>query len=499
MEKLKNKKIIIPVISLIVIGIIAIIMNNSGLLKRITGDSSQTGGESTCKETVLANDVNHTDSDKNTYELIKKLMDEASASYNIPNKGADGCPAGYTCKKPAWDRTEESTINCFTIGAKNVVFNGSQFVSELNQNTIDTLDGAIRYLVGLYNKADFCPREYCESTSKITVVNKYCDYAGNNCQEDNSIAPAKTYAQSDGEKASDGKYRLKKAQATPVAKAGYTTPEIIYPAFGEENNKLTYYHIQELNLNFNKDLTNENIFRAEMAGNNSTVTVYNNKGTDYYAYIDPVAFEDGDDKMLQTNNINANGAYASDALGGFKYYTQFNNTTFNGSKPAQKGIYGTYYVRTCKWDANTNAITDCIGRTLANGEFDSADELRPYIRVRYELAATDATGDTSTQEKWVGTGLTLHAAPSRTNYTFKGWAPMDVNGNQCRAYQGGTDKTGDAGVIYYHPGAQLGPQAWNVSNRSYPCSGAETYWSDGKLTVTLGAIWQRNPYHTWTK
>ena len=169
--------------------------------------------------------------------------------------------------------------------------------------------------------------------------------------------------------------------------------------------------------------------------------------------------------------------YDSSTYSGFPYLFPFSDTKYSGSNNLN-GVKGTYYIRACA-EANSSNCTN-------------AEELRPYIEVKYNL--NGGSGTSSKQTKYVGESRTLHGAPSKTGYTFVIWAAQVPNGTQCHVCNGsGGACSTDA---YYSPGRGLNDQEWNVGNESWPCGEYDAY-ENNISTVYLKAIWSRNAWKTY--
>lgn len=163
---------------------------------------------------------------------------------------------------------------------------------------------------------------------------------------------------------------------------------------------------------------------------------------------------------LYYNNLASSGS-ATTSVGSVSVSTTV-DTGDGWSTSNQKKLKSYSYTYTRKTSASTRylyaklANIDRVGGTMYASTTVSVPKLDSYT-VKYD--ANGGSGAPSSQTKWYGTTLTLSSTkPSRTGYTFQGWAL--------------TKTDADAGTWYYQPGGTCGKNE----------------------NLTLYAVWTANTY-----
>lgn len=289
----------------------------------------------------------------------------------------------------------------------------------------------------------------CVANPIITVINNRCDENGNNCTQASKV----TYQKAPG--------TTETISAT--AQSGYNNPGS-YSVTYNANHTLTFNHTKILTLNTSHTPYSSSQLRAARSG--STTEIYQASNSRSYLYIVPAIPEIGIKYYDRTSG-------GSTSFSGYPYLYKVPDSDFGGSNYGN-GSHGTYYVRTCNANAgdNTESCTD-------------AEELRPYFEIKYDLRG--GSGTSSNQSKYVNQSITLHGAPSRSGYTFRGWAAQTQGGEQCQ---------NEYRDYYVAAGTPLGPQDWNVGNETWPCPTKEAYVG-GTNIVWLRAVWNRNAWTTY--
>lgn len=299
----------------------------------------------------------------------------------------------------------------------------------------------------------------CVSYPTLTVENYTCNDQGASCT-----------------KVKTDTYRKVAGTTETIAatsQSGYQTPSSRSVTYGT-NTKLKFYHTAPTNITtISTVYTSRQLKAIHESGHTD---LYFPSGSRSYGYIVPA----NSSSAIQWPDYSST---SSTTYSGWPYIISLSDTGsgydahFSGSTYSN-GVRGTYYVRTCNMKSdNTETCTN-------------AEELRPYFEIRYDLKG--GTGDSSNQSKYAGSSLTLHSAPTKSGYTFKGWAAQTQNGTQCllcNGSGGACDKDS-----YYAAGRSLNDQEWNVGNESWPCSNREAY-VDNTNIVYLRAVWNRNPWN----
>ena len=305
----------------------------------------------------------------------------------------------------------------------------------------------------------------CVSYPTLTVENYTCNDQGASCTK----VKTDTYRKVAG--------TTETINAT--SQSGYQTPSSRSVTYGT-NTKLKFYHTAPTNITTISTVYTSSQLKAYHVGSGSNVhtDLYVPTGSRSYGYIVPadsssaIQWPEYSTTSSQTYQGWPNIIVLNDSGSPSSTVAAFSGANYSN------GVKGTYYVRTCNMRSdNTETCTD-------------AEELRPYFEIRYDLKG--GTGDSSNQSKYAGSSLTLHSAPTKSGYTFKGWAAQTQDGTQCRLCNGSggaCDKDS-----YYAAGRSLNDQEWNVGNESWPCSSREAYVNNVN-TVYLRAVWNRNPWN----
>ena len=305
----------------------------------------------------------------------------------------------------------------------------------------------------------------CVANPIITVINNICDENGNNCTQASKV----TYQKAPG--------TTETISAT--AQSGYNNPGS-YSVTYNANHTLTFNHTKVLNVTPVTAVYNSPLLRANHTSGHTDIYLPN--GSRSYGYIVPPDHS----SAIQWPRYSST---SSTTFSGFPYIIVLNDTgsgasdyvaAFSGVNYSN-GVKGTYFVRTC----NSSGLEESC----------TADEpLRPYFEIKYDL--NGGSGDSSNQSKYSGQSITLHSAPTRSGYTFKGWAAQTQGGDQCYVCNGGSSGTDCTTTAYYAAGRSLNGQEWNVGNKSWPCASKEMYVNNTN-TVYLRALWNRNAWTTY--
>lgn len=296
----------------------------------------------------------------------------------------------------------------------------------------------------------------CVNNPVITVKNYQCpwNYEGNG--SDCTLKSTNTYQKAEGTTET----------ISPESYSGYRAPSsqsVTYDA----NHTLNFYHTANITLSFVTKYNSSQI-RALHVNDHTDVHVSDTSR--------PYMATEVATKGIEYQIIGYT-RYSSSTFSGFPYLFPFPDSTYSGASYLN-GVRGTYYIRTCASQDSSNC--------------SDAEELRPYIEIKYDLKG--GSGTSTDQSKYVGTGLTLHGTPTKTNYTFKGWSATINDGTKCQICNGpGGACNNDA---YYAAGTSLDGQDWNVGNESWPCGSREAYVNNTN-TVYLRAVWNRNPWKTY--
>ena len=299
----------------------------------------------------------------------------------------------------------------------------------------------------------------CVSNPIITVINKTCNEDGGSCTEQSRTTYQKALGTT--ETISPGSY------------SGYSAPSsksVTYDA----NHTLTFNHTKVKTLTYASKY-NSGLLKANHT--NGHTDLYLPSGSRSYGYIVPADAS----SSIQWPSYSST---SSTTYSGFPYIIVLKDSgsatnyeaAFSGANYSN-GVKGTYYVRTCNMQSdNTESCTN-------------AEELRPYVELRYDLKG--GSGTSSNQSKYSGQSITLHGTPTKSGYTFRGWAAQTSGGDQCMICQGSGGACIDR--AYYAAGTTLDGQDWNVGNESWPCASKEMY-QNGTNIVYLRAVWNRNPW-----
>ena len=290
----------------------------------------------------------------------------------------------------------------------------------------------------------------CVSNPTITVVNKACDEDGNNCTEKSRTSYTKAYNTTE--------------TINPTAISGYTAPSGKSVTYNG-NHTLVFNHTKPISLSYAPRYTSSQIRALH---NVDHTDIYVSDTTRGYLCTEAATHDASYQYFDYTR-------YSSATYSDFPYLFPFSDSKYSGSNYLN-GVRGTYYIRTCSSADSTNCT--------------NAEVLRPYIEVKYDLKG--GSGTSTGQSKYAGQTLTLHGTPTKTDYTFRGWAATIQNGTQCYLCNG-SGSNACPNKSYYAAGTQLNNQEWNVGNPSWPCSNKEAYYNNTN-TVYLRAVWNRNPW-----
>ena len=302
----------------------------------------------------------------------------------------------------------------------------------------------------------------CVPNPIITVINKTCDQNGNNCTENSRT----TYQKAKGTTET----------INPTSISGYQTPsgkQVTYDA----NHTLTFYHTAPLSVSYVDEVYSSTQLKAIHSSDHTDL--YFPNGSRSYGYIVPA----DSSSSIQWPNY---ASTSSQTYSGWPYIIvlkdsgasdeEHGKASFSGANYSN-GVRGTYFVRTCNMRSdNTETCTN-------------AEELRPYIEIKYDLKGGSGTSDN--QSKFAGEAKTLHGTPTKSGYTFKAWLATTSDGTTCQVCNGpggACQKT-----AYYRAGRSFNGQEWNIGNESWPCASHEAYVS-GTNIVYLRAVWNRNPW-----
>lgn len=291
----------------------------------------------------------------------------------------------------------------------------------------------------------------CVSYPTLTVENYTCNDQGASCTK----VKTDTYRKVAG--------TTETINAT--SQSGYQTPSSRSVTYGTHT-KVKFYHTAPTSVATISTVYTSRQLKAIHTGDHTDIYV-----SDSRPYMCTEVATYGIEKQIIGYT-----RYNSSTYSGFPYLFPFADNTYSGASYLN-GAKGTYYIRTC----SSQDSTDCT----------DAEELRPYIEIKYDLKG--GTGTSSTQTKYAGQSLTLHGTPSKTGYTFKGWKATVSSSEEvcklCNGSGGACDKDS-----YYAAGRSLNDQEWNVGNESWPCSSKEAY-ENNTNTVYLRAVWNRNPWN----
>ena len=301
----------------------------------------------------------------------------------------------------------------------------------------------------------------CTANPIITVINKRCDVNGSNCTQVSSVQYQKAYGTTETIRA--------------TAQSGYNNPGSKSVTY-DGNHTLTFNHTAILSVTPVTAVYNSSQLRA--LHTNGHTDIHLPTGSRSYGYIVPADSSSAIQwpEYSSTSSSTFSGfpniiVLSDDGNGRSDYVAAFSGSNYSN------GVRGTYYVRTCDMKSdNTETCTD-------------AEELRPYIEIKYDLKG--GSGTSTTQNKYSGTSITLHGTPTKSGYTFKGWAAQKADGTQCNVCNGAGGACNT--VAYYAAGRTLNGQEWNVGNESWPCAQYNIY-ENNTSTVYLRALWNRNAW-----
>ena len=314
----------------------------------------------------------------------------------------------------------------------------------------------------------------CVNNPKLTVNNYKCpwDYTGTDgsgC----TLEATNSYRKPEGTQET----------ISPASYSGYRAPGSQAVTY-DRDRTVNFYHTAIPNIPLVTAVYSSRQLKAYHvgSGSNAHTDLYLPNGSRSYGYIVPadsssaIQWPEYSTTSSQTYQGWPNIIVLNDSGSPSSTVAAFSGANYSN------GARGTYYVRTCNMRSdNTETCTD-------------AEELRPYFEIKYDLRG--GTGTSSTQTKYAGESKTLHGTPSKTGYTFKGWAATIKSGDQCYVCNGGSSGTDCTTVAYYAAGRPLNDQEWNIGNESWPCGSKEAY-DNNVNTVYLRALWNRDPWKTY--
>lgn len=348
----------------------------------------------------------------------------------------------YTSNATLYAQYENTSIKLPAITKANATCKwaeGSSSGTQYTGGTSRTISGNITY----YAK--------CVANPIITVINRACDQNGDNCTEKSRYNSQKAYGTTE--------------TINPTAISGYQAPggkSVTYNG----NHTLVFNHTAPINLNFKAKYVSSQL-RALHVNDHTDIHTASNWSRSYLYAVPP----DYSSIIKYVYD-----RYSSSTYSGFPYLFPMSDSLFSGYSYSN-GVKGTYYIRTC----------DSVG--IDESCTMDSEELRPYFEIRYDLQG--GTGTTTAQSKYAGQSITLHRAPTRSGYTYKGWIATNVDGQACISCYPGN--CGDSGFSYYAAGTVLDGQDWNVGNESWPCPTIEMYTNNTNV-VYLRAVWNKDPW-----
>ena len=206
--------------------------------------------------------------------------------------------------------------------------------------------------------------------------------------------------------------------------------------------------------------------------------------------------------QILNNSLNMNTGTATVTLAGT------GQTGGSGSSAVKTSLASGGYItcvaqKTWSWSRGTSNATKTVTSKIEFSQYQLfypqtstatlsvAVNARPSYSVSYN--ANGGSGAPSAQTKWYGTTLTLSATkPTRTGYTFKGWA---TSSSGSVAYQPSGSYTANAAVTLY---AVWQINTWTVSYNANGGSGSianQTKTYGVNLTLSNGAGFTRSLYN----
>ena len=172
-------------------------------------------------------------------------------------------------------------------------------------------------------------------------------------------------------------------------------------------------------------------------------------------------------------------------FGGTGYTTLSGQETGNTSSGGNIRCYPSSGAKTFSWSKGHSAVTKTItatttlnhvdsdmGGSSVNGKKSTATyTFTVPAKTHYTITfkPNGGTGGPTTQTKWYGETLTLSSSkPTRTNYTFKGWATSSTA--TTATYQPGSSYTGNSALTLYAVWARIYVPAVIKINASYRTS-----------------------------